>query len=147
MTQRGLPLGGAYTGTGVSGGMFTPSVAGLGNETITYAYTDTSGCIGTATDDIYVDQCVGLQEQIQVTTLDVFPNPANDAISFVMTGCSEEFNFEIINSLGEVVISETATCKDGTATHNSNISTLASGLYHVRVQSENNVVMKSFICE
>lgn len=32
----GLPLGGVYSGTGVSGGMFNPAAAGAGTHTITY---------------------------------------------------------------------------------------------------------------
>lgn len=143
----GFPLGGTYTGNGVSGGMFTPIVAGIGNETITYAYTDTAGCVATATHDIYVDQCVGFQEQTQTRSLEVFPNPASDAITIVISSCQEEFYLDIINSLGEVVLSETATCKNETLVHRSDISALAPGLYHVRVQTTNNVIMKAFICE
>jgi len=50
----GSPSGGIYSGTGVSGGSFNASVAGLGTHTITYTYTDTDGCVNTATDDITV---------------------------------------------------------------------------------------------
>ena len=45
------PAGGTYSGTGVSGGSFDPTTAGLGTHTITYDYTDGNGCSdqGTAT--------------------------------------------------------------------------------------------------
>lgn len=43
----GSPTGGVYSGTGVSGGMFYPTVAGVGSHTITYTYTNANGCIGT----------------------------------------------------------------------------------------------------
>ncbi|MDO8365422.1 MAG: HYR domain-containing protein, partial [Saprospiraceae bacterium] len=45
----GLPTGGVYSGTGVSGGEFIPMNAGTGAHTITYTYTDGNGCIGTCT--------------------------------------------------------------------------------------------------
>ena len=42
----GSPGGGAYSGTGVSGGNFNPATAGLGTHTITYTYTS-GGCTNT----------------------------------------------------------------------------------------------------
>ncbi len=38
------PTGGTYSGTGVSNNTFNPSVAGVGEHTITYTYTDANGC-------------------------------------------------------------------------------------------------------
>jgi hypothetical protein len=50
----GLPLGGTYSGTGVSSGMFDPSVAGPGTWTITYTYKDIWGCTSSETNSITV---------------------------------------------------------------------------------------------
>jgi len=41
----GLPSGGTWSGTGVTGNMFDPSA---GTQTITYSYTDANGCTGSA---------------------------------------------------------------------------------------------------
>ncbi|MRI00291.1 HYR domain-containing protein [Kriegella sp. EG-1] len=50
----GLPQGGDYSGVGVNGGMFNPSI-GIGTYEITYTYTDPlTQCINTATEDIIV---------------------------------------------------------------------------------------------
>jgi hypothetical protein len=38
------PLGGTYSGNGVSGGVFNPSNAGIGIQTITYTFTNSNGC-------------------------------------------------------------------------------------------------------
>ena len=40
----GTPVGGVYSGAGVSGGSFDPSVAGAGIITLQYEYTDANGC-------------------------------------------------------------------------------------------------------
>jgi regulation of enolase protein 1 (concanavalin A-like superfamily) len=48
------PAGGTYSGPGVSGGIFDPSVAGLGMHTIQYAYTSPAGCSGSCTFTIAV---------------------------------------------------------------------------------------------
>ena len=50
----GSPSGGVYTGPGVSGGTFDPSVAGTGFHTLTYTYTNIQGCAAAATKTITV---------------------------------------------------------------------------------------------
>lgn len=39
------PLGGTYSGEGVTDGIFDPAAAGEGEHTITYSYTNAAGCI------------------------------------------------------------------------------------------------------
>ncbi len=48
----GSPAGGAYSGTGVSGGMFDPA---SGTQTITYSYTDGNGCFNSAAQTLTVN--------------------------------------------------------------------------------------------
>ncbi len=51
----GIPLGGTYSGQGVSGGTFNPAI-GQGSYVITYDYTDpVTGCDGSATATIQVN--------------------------------------------------------------------------------------------
>ncbi|MHC1707236.1 MAG: cohesin domain-containing protein [Bacteroidales bacterium] len=50
----GLPAGGTYSGNGVIGGFFDPVIAGNGVHVLTYTYTDTYGCSGSATNTIVV---------------------------------------------------------------------------------------------
>ncbi len=45
----GLPAGGTYSGTGVTGGSFDPATAGAGVHTITYTFVDLNGCTGICT--------------------------------------------------------------------------------------------------
>ena len=55
MTLTGSPVGGTFSGTGVSGTTFTPSTAGAGTHTVTYEFTDGNGCTNSATTDIVVN--------------------------------------------------------------------------------------------
>ena len=50
----GSPVGGTFSGPGVSGTNFDASVAGVGAHTITYTYIDGNGCTNSATDIITV---------------------------------------------------------------------------------------------
>ncbi len=52
----GSPVGGIYSGTGVTANEFVPADAGVGVHEITYTYTDVNGCTGTAVDTITIIQ-------------------------------------------------------------------------------------------
>ena len=53
-TLNGTPPGGSWSGTGITNptGEFTPSIAGTGNKTLTYSFTDANGC--TASDNLII---------------------------------------------------------------------------------------------
>ncbi|MBL7986005.1 MAG: hypothetical protein JNM91_13455, partial [Flavobacteriales bacterium] len=51
---NGLPAGGTWSGTGVVGNTFDPAMAGAGNHTISYGYTDANGCTNSCTTSITV---------------------------------------------------------------------------------------------
>ncbi len=47
LLQGATPLGGVYSGQGVTNGIFNPKVAGVGNQTITYSFKDpNTSCTG-----------------------------------------------------------------------------------------------------
>lgn len=51
----GFPVGGTFSGTGVSGAQFTPSVAGTGLKTVTYTYTDANGCTNSLSQQVLIN--------------------------------------------------------------------------------------------
>lgn len=54
LTLNGSPMGGTFSGPGVSGNSFNPMTAGAGSHTIVYTYTDGNGCTNTASTSITV---------------------------------------------------------------------------------------------
>lgn len=77
----GSPAGGTYSGTGVSGTTFDPSVAGQGSTNITYTYTDGNGCTGSAVEPVLVIPS-------PTVTLSAFTDICNTASFFTLTGGS-----------------------------------------------------------
>jgi PKD repeat protein len=71
----GTPSGGVYSGPGVTGNMFNPTTAGVGNKNIIYAVTDSVGCVGRDTSVIVVDPCAGIAE-VEEIGLELYPNPS-----------------------------------------------------------------------
>ncbi|MES2590312.1 MAG: FG-GAP-like repeat-containing protein [Bacteroidota bacterium] len=47
-TLTGVPAGGTFSGSGISGNIFSPSLAGSGIDSITYTYTDGNFCTNTS---------------------------------------------------------------------------------------------------
>ncbi len=50
----GNPVGGLYSGSGVQGNNFNPSLAGTGTHVVTYLYTDANNCSNTASTSVAV---------------------------------------------------------------------------------------------
>ena len=75
----GIPAGGTYSGTGVSGGSFNPATAGAGTHLITYSYTDANSCTNFATQNIIVND-------LPIVTLNPFTDVCVDAPTFILTG-------------------------------------------------------------
>lgn len=56
LTLIGSPLGGTFSGSGMTGPIFDPSSAGAGYKQITYSYTDNNGCSDQAQTTVQVLQ-------------------------------------------------------------------------------------------
>ena len=65
----GLPLGGIYSGSGVTSNSFDPSVSGIGNQTIFYSFSSINGCSNSDSLDIEVLQSPSVSLSLNTTTL------------------------------------------------------------------------------
>jgi len=83
----GNPAGGIYTGPGVSSNIFSPAIAGAGNQTITYTYTDPgTGCSNSCSFVISVIKCC---QDINLLTgtqfISTYINPVDVNFKNIMT--------------------------------------------------------------
>lgn len=135
---NGIPSGGSYTGVGVSGSFFNPSLAGLGSTSITYNYTnqfgcsdfviqntivyDTTGAICTTydtittyisvTDTLIINTILtGINPPNNLNIFKVFPNPANDHITIDNGNIANltGYQIKITNSLSQQVFQSNIT--------------------------------------
>ncbi|TNF25931.1 MAG: HYR domain-containing protein [Bacteroidetes bacterium] len=84
----GSPVGGQFSGLGISGNSFIPSVAGVGTIFITYTYTDGNGCTDSETQSVDVN---GLP-QVSFSGLDA-AYCEDDANAYTLTGAPVGGNF------------------------------------------------------
>lgn len=95
-----LPSGGSFSGTGVTGGMFDPTV-GPGTYTIDYVYTDANGCTGSATDQLVVYICLGVET---VTSEAAYgPNPTSGLIQVELPGGWADAEIRITDIQGRLL--------------------------------------------
>lgn len=86
LSLTGNPSGGTWSGPGVAGNQFNPSVAGTGTHTLVYSYTDSlTSCSDTAQVQIMVDICLNTTDDINMNQITVYPNPVTDEIRIQST--------------------------------------------------------------
>jgi len=73
-TLTATPIGGVFSGTGVTSNIFNPSV-GAGNYPITYSVNLSSACAVSQTQTVSVMVCSGIDEKTMMNKITVFPNP------------------------------------------------------------------------
>lgn len=134
------PVGGTYSGGGVSGNVFTPSVAGLGYDTIWYTYIDTSGCIGTQPQVIHVVNCVGIEVIPGEDLLHVFPNPFTDQLRLELS-VRGEAQAIFYNAAGQQVKKQ--TLKNGVNLVDT--QQLDPGLYLLEILTDEGVIQRRLI--
>jgi hypothetical protein len=128
---NGTPSGGTYSGTNVTGAIFTPGAV-AGTFTPTYAYTNTvTGCSKTATTSILVVVCDGLfNNSYNSNAIKAYPNP-NSGILTIELANGKEKVIQVSDITGRIVLEYTTT-ED---LFDLKISSLTNGIYYLKVTS------------
>jgi hypothetical protein len=136
----GQPEGGVYSGNGVteSGGnyYFNASVAGVGEQTITYIYIDGNGCSNSATDMIFVKQWMGINKIVNGIQLEIYPNPSKGTFTLKLRSRNPELlSLKIINSLGKSVFEEQNINTGSAFSRMIDMTNAPEGLYFINLYS------------
>jgi hypothetical protein len=133
----GTPSGGTYSGTGVSAGMFNPGAAGAGTWPITYTYTDTNNCTDSATQNITVDLCSGIELAESVQALTVSPNPSSGNLWIEVSGERQgKISIRVFDIFGKKVFAAEERSAGNSLSRKLNLEHLAGGMYSLQVISE-----------
>src|SRR5690554_5640426 len=140
----GTPTGGTFSGNGVTGSNFDPGTAGEGTHTITYTFTDGNGCENSATIDITVDGCVGVDKN-ELNKLTVSPNPASDYIEVRVDENNTINNIQLMSLEGKVVPVVYTTVDNQTT--QIDVSSVAKGTYFIQLSSEKGQLTRKVIVQ
>lgn len=132
----GSPAGGSYSGPGVSGNTFDPAAAGQGVHTITYTYTDSAGCTGSATQQVIVEVCLGTSPISSLQSpISLYPNPTESdfTVEFMNISGASEATLTIVNSIGQVVEVQQLNCTSGVNRWIIDADKFATGIYFINL--------------
>ena len=118
------PIGGVYSGIGVSGNQFDPNIAGFGVFTIQYTYTDANGCADVNQQSITVG-CADIDSKGEIS-IEVYPNPSDGLITINSTG---EFVEKVIIFDGAGKLVEIIDNQTNKSELKIDLSTYAQGIY------------------
>jgi hypothetical protein len=134
MLTGGSPAGGTYSGPGVTGNSFSPVSAGNGTHAIVYTYVDSNGCSNTASANITVSPCVGMNENTGFAGINLYPNPNTGTFVIDLGASYEDVSLVITDLSGRTVHAQNA--------NNANLIPVefnsAAGMYIVTVVSGSN---------
>lgn len=129
----GTPIGGNYSGSGVTGNIFEPSEAGVGTHLITYTYEDTNGCSNSDSQVIIVedgDCTTGLNTSKINESSNIFPNPSDGLFTLQTNSIpAENLRFDVLNMHGQVVLENTVHANPETV----DLRGQPAGVYFIRL--------------
>lgn len=124
----GIPSGGTYSGVGIIGTTFHPTLSGPGSFVVTYTVIDGNGCSNSDSSVIDVLAINGIESN-ENPNIEVFPNPADDVI--IINGLINSEKLSVCDMQGRVVI-EVKEYKNG---QYINVKNLATGTYWILSQN------------
>jgi hypothetical protein len=132
-----LPANGEFSGPGMNGTTFNPAAAGVGTHTIQYYYSN-GACEATSDLEITVDACISTND-IETTSTSIYPNPANDLLT--IDGLMGSNTLQIINEQGQIIFNQ----RTFNAKHTIELQGLTSGIYYLKIQSDQGVQFKKVV--
>lgn len=137
---QGTPSGGVYSGIGIIGTTFHPTLSGPGTFTITYSLTDANGCTFSDSSVIQVVDPNGIPEQ-QYQEMNIYPNPASDFITVVWKG--PVTGLKVFDANGRILAEYTVN--PGSEQVVLPVNTFERGLYWVELLKDDSRCMKPWI--
>ncbi len=137
----GMPAGGTYAGAGVSNGIFTPSIAGTGNASITYTVSGSNGCNASTSQIIYVDPCTGMEQMTNASGFLVFPNPSQGILHIArpLTGTSQPLKVTLSNPVGQEILLNEYTTHYQDDEVILDLSRLSPGMYLLHIDNSDRI--------
>jgi len=128
------PVGGSWSGIGVSGFNFVPSATSIGSYTLTYTYVNALGCTSTGTVVAKVEDCPERIRQLDEDAVLVYPNPNNGRFNIRVNSTLYNYlGMRVHNVLGQVVRTEGFNGLVYGRVLPVDLSNLPSGTYMVKI--------------
>ena len=106
--------------------------------------TDSNGCLSTS--DVYHYSAVGVNPMGYIKSLQVFPNPFDDAISVKWSAYNSTYiSIEVLTILGETLLKTDISKSNGQFAKILSLNELQSGTYLLRIKSDQYVEVQKIV--
>ncbi|MEO8088547.1 MAG: T9SS type A sorting domain-containing protein, partial [Bacteroidota bacterium] len=147
-TLNGNPAGGTFSGSGIAGNTFNPATAALGNNTITYTYTDSLGCNWASTHIVNVSICLGVEEVAGIKSISVYPNPAENEVTISFNSNHEyQYNLSLNDLIGRTILEKNGNSVNGKNDIQLSLNGISKGVYTVMLQIGDHVIKTKLAVE
>ena len=141
LLTQGSPEGGVYSGDYITEDMyFHPTEAGVGEHVVTYTYTE-GGCVVSVDQTITVVNCVGVEQNNENVSLEVFPNPTTGLINVNVNNINNA-SLQVFDVVGKVIYNIEEINISGQQTLNIDLSNNPAGIYFVQIKNDTQSVSK-----
>jgi hypothetical protein len=131
-TLTGNPIGGTWSGIGVSGNTFNPTVAGLGSFYAVYTFTATNGCTNKDSLLMTVSTCLGIAETSTANLFSVYPNPTTSEINVKTDAQLIGSEYIVYDNSGKIILKG----KIKSANTLIKLSDFSAGVYYFSVSNK-----------
>ena len=131
----GSPVGGSWSGIGVSGSNFVPAATAVGTYTLTYTFINSLGCPASATvvAKVVSDAECGRLRLLRDNAVLLYPNPTNGNFNIRINSILYNYlNMRVYNAAGNIVNTRNYTGLVYGQVVPVDLSHLPSGTYMVR---------------
>jgi hypothetical protein len=133
VTLSGNPIGGIFTGPGMTDSTFNPVSAGVGFHQIIYSYTDSIGCNASDNMNVVVDICANVLNYYLGKSLRFYPNPTAGYITLeassdnpIQSVAVYSYDSRLLNTI----------INNQSSIFNADLQGLAAGIYFLDCKTE-----------
>jgi hypothetical protein len=144
----GMPSGGLFTGAGMSGSVFHPSLAGVGTHGIAYTYVDENGCINTASLCTEVALGVGVDGSNMGMEggVSVYPNPSRGQFTLELS-LQGLISMQVFDAAGRIAHTEVFHATGERTIRSLDLGHLSKGGYVMRISNNGLSVSQTLVVE
>ncbi|HYV90473.1 MAG TPA: T9SS type A sorting domain-containing protein [Chitinophagales bacterium] len=142
----GLPSGGTYYIDGSMSSVFDPALLGEGYHDVVYKVAD-SNCIVYDTVTVLINVCTGINEITQSPFIELYPNPACDAVIMETLLHNTGWSIELYDAFGVCLKKIPLDNKEGNIRIPVDIHTLSRGIYWLVLMNDSQRYFRKLVLE
>lgn len=139
-----VPTGGGYTGSGVGGGNFDPTIAGIGTHNIIYTYTDGNSCTNSDTTIVTVEICTSIDNVSTDYGIIIYPNPSTGQFTIEKPNdLNKTVQVKLLDATSKLILEN--VIQIGNQKIEIDIRNYSKGIYYLQLIVDDKIFVKQIL--